>query len=64
MLTQHPVEPSKGILKKSTVFAEQENTLRGAKMSPNGGFSSELLKARNKLGKTKSISFLDECIAQ
>ena len=64
MQTQRTTEPYKGILKKSTVFAEQENSLRGAKMSPNGGFSSELLKARNKLGKAKSISFLDECIAQ
>ena len=44
-------QPSKGILKKSTVF---ENT-----SSSDGGFTAEMYQARKKLGQSKSISFLD-----
>ena len=44
-------QPSKGILKKSTVYDNSS--------SSSGGFTAEMVKARNKLGQTKSISFLD-----
>jgi hypothetical protein len=45
--------PSKGILKKSTNF-ENENS-----SSPDEGFSDELKKVREKLGTCKTISFID-----
>ena len=44
-------QPSKGILKKSTVYDNSS--------SSSGGFTAEMVKARKKLGQTKSISFLD-----
>ena len=51
--------PSKGILKKSTVFTTIDSVDIDS-IDNASGFSNELRKVKKKIGQSKSISFQDQ----
>ena len=49
--------PSKGILKKSTVFTNASDDIDSSVNT--AGFSNELMKVKKRIRNSKSISFFD-----